>query len=116
MIELVLVRDPDGGVDSTLFIDGVRIDEADITHHVVDAGAGYDWETWKEDRDHRLRTASPGARELLLEAFTDPPGGKYIDNVPRADDGWGRDYLADLPPEFADTDDDTTDSEGETHD
>jgi hypothetical protein len=37
----------------------------------VDAGAGWDWEDWKEHRDGMLEGASPAARELMLGSYVE---------------------------------------------
>ncbi|WP_216900437.1 hypothetical protein [Nocardia alni] len=74
-IELIVVRDPDGPVQITVFVDGV---EHPAVEHVIDAGVGWEWKTWKESRNKTLDYASPAARSVLKSAYTCPPGGKYI--------------------------------------
>lgn len=77
-IELILIRDPDGGTDTELFLDGQR--ETDYDTYDIDAGRGYVWEDWTEHRDRCLAVASSGAvRSALADAFTDPPGSDYLD-------------------------------------
>jgi hypothetical protein len=40
---LVIVRDPDGETDATMFVDGVEVD--DCHEYVIDAGRGYPYGT-----------------------------------------------------------------------
>ncbi|MBP1054028.1 hypothetical protein J6397_28110 [Rhodococcus qingshengii] len=74
-LELVVVRDPDGGTEVTAFLGGQPYP---ATEYVIDAGHGADWHGWKETRDANLAAASPAARAELLDAYDDPPGGEYI--------------------------------------
>jgi hypothetical protein len=82
-LELVLVRDPDGDTDATLFVDGVEIDDCD--EYVIDAGRGYTFGDWTESRDDAVAAASPAAAALLAASFDYPPGHQYIDDAP---EGW----------------------------
>jgi hypothetical protein len=84
-IELILVRDPDGGTDTTLFLDGEL--DTDYDEYEIDAGRGYTWQDWTEHRDWCLAHASSSAvRAALADAFTDPPGSDYLDG--RQDAPW----------------------------
>ncbi|MFF0818630.1 hypothetical protein ACFYVR_26305 [Rhodococcus sp. NPDC003318] len=87
-VETIVVRDPDGGTDVSVFVDGA---EVETTEYVVDAGAGHDWQSWREQRDGCLVAASQGARAALVEAFTDPPGGQYVEGRD------GRDWMHGAP-------------------
>ncbi|MET4614077.1 hypothetical protein ABIC28_005090 [Rhodococcus sp. PvR044] len=82
-LELIIVRDPDGYTHVDAFLGGEPID---ATEYVIDAGAGADWEGWKETRDENLAAASPAARAALLGHYDDPPGGKYVEG--RDDEPW----------------------------
>lgn len=82
-LEMVLVVDPDGGTNVTLFLDGVEFD--DFTEFVVDAGRGHTFSDWTESRDEAIAVASPAAAALLAASFDYPPGHRYIDDAP---DGW----------------------------
>lgn len=74
-VEAVVVRDPDGAVDVRVFIDGV---ETPVTELTIDAGAGWSWADWKRSRDRNLSAASPSAGQVLLAAYADPAGGRYV--------------------------------------
>lgn len=75
-IELVVVRDPDGGTDVHTFYRGVPVSH---TEYIVDAGAGYSTEDWEEARAAYLAQASSEVvRAAVAEAMTDPPGAEYI--------------------------------------
>lgn len=87
LLESVVVRDPDGPVTTEAVVGGVPVRlagrEAQFT---VDAGAGWLWEDWVAHRDQCLAGASDGARGSVLDAFREPPGGRYVDG--RGDRGW----------------------------
>ncbi|MFJ4650452.1 hypothetical protein ACIP5Y_04155 [Nocardia sp. NPDC088792] len=74
-IEAVVVRDPDGATEVRVFVDGI---ETATTQLTVDAGAGWTWEEWTRTRDNNLAAATPAARQLLLEAYANPPGSVHI--------------------------------------
>lgn len=78
-VEIITVRDPDGGTDVHLLVDGVEIA---FEEYGIDAGHGWEWEDWKEARDANLESASPGARRILENWYASPPGGKYIEGKP----------------------------------
>lgn len=81
-LEIIAVRDPDGGTDIQAFVDGVP-----VTHDLysIDAGAGWAWSDWCESRDYDLAQASPGARPFVEQAYAGPPGSVYIDGAPEGD-------------------------------
>lgn len=82
-LELVVVRDPDGGTEVDAFLDGEPIIG---TEYTIDAGAGADWDGWKSTRDENLAAASPNVRSALIAAYDDPPGGQYIEG--RENEPW----------------------------
>lgn len=82
-LEMVLVQDPDGGTETTVFLDGAVLQGID--EYVVDVGRGHTYSDWIEARDDALEGASPAAAELLRTSYDYPPGYKYIDGTP---DGW----------------------------
>lgn len=83
-LELVVVRDPDGGTYIDAFVNGAPVQ---ATEYVIDAGAGYEWDEWKEARDEDLAAASSQAvREALESAYGNPPGSQYIDGKPDDED------------------------------
>lgn len=82
-VEAITVRDPDGYIDLYVFVDGVRVK---VEEYTIDAGAGHEWEDWKEHRDDILSKASPAAREVLVQRLSDPPGGNYVEG--RGDEPW----------------------------
>ena len=82
-LELVVVRDPDGGTDVTVLVDGVQIDDYD--EYVIDAGRGYTFSDWTESREEAIASASPAAAALLASSYDYPPGYAYIDDAP---EGW----------------------------
>lgn len=91
-IEILHVRDPDGGCDHTVFVDGALVEGwdvvdgewvkvGDLTVEDVDAGRGYTREDWEENLQ-ATRDAegySDAFRAACVEAMGDPPGGKYIE-------------------------------------
>lgn len=82
-LEVVIVRDPDGGTDATTFVDGVQVDDYD--EYIVDAGRGHTYSDWIESRDCAMAAASPAAAALLAQCYDNPPGSQYIDDAPQ---GW----------------------------
>jgi hypothetical protein len=84
-VEAIIVRDPDGPTSLWILIEGVPVE---VVESCIDAGAGWDWEDWKEHRDEMLAGASPAARELLLKMLDGSPGGVYVEgreDRPRVD-------------------------------
>lgn len=86
-IELVIVRDPDGGTYTNAGAFGAPVPDRLVSECVVDAGAGFEWDSWVEHRDAELAAASPRMRAVVADAFADPPGGKYVEGRE------GRDWL-----------------------
>lgn len=81
-IEIISVRDPDGGTYIQTFVDGAEL-SAGVEIFEIDAGRGYEYSDWIEDLDSSLRAASSDAvRAALREAYMDPPGKDYIDHWP----------------------------------
>lgn len=70
-LELVVVRDPDGGTDVTVLVDGVQLDDYD--EYVIDAGRGYTFSDWTESREEAIASASPAAAALLARRMTIRP-------------------------------------------
>lgn len=82
-MDIVVVRDPDGGTDIHVFIDGEDTDwqTADLIINAVtvDAGAGYDIADWSDSAETAANSVHPGARDAVLKLFNDPPGAEYIE-------------------------------------
>ncbi|MGD9622300.1 MAG: hypothetical protein AB7G47_19925 [Mycolicibacterium sp.] len=78
-VEIVGERDPDGGTDIALYIDGepVRFEE-----YIIDAGWGFEWSEWVEQRAYEIASASAAVAATLYQSALDPPGSKYIENMP----------------------------------
>lgn len=78
-VEIVGERDPDGGTDIALFIDGepVRFQE-----YIIDAGWGFEWSDWVEQRAYEIAAASAAVAATLYQSALDPPGSKYIEDMP----------------------------------
>lgn len=88
-IELVLVRDPDGPTETYLYINGVEVQDTDVTEYVIDAGAGWTAADWAQARDEALAKASPAAAAQLAAAYNNPPG---VDDI---SGGWPFDPVCD---------------------
>lgn len=87
-LELVVVRDPDGPNEIAVFSRGTPVAPEDYVEYNIDAGAGWAFDDWAENRDHCLTAASSAdVRTHLLEQFNDPPGGDYVEDVPADADG-----------------------------
>lgn len=78
---LIAVRDPDGGTDVRLYVDGVRVEGVDVEE--VDAGRGYSAFDWRRRIADAEGQPESDYRTDLLAALNDPPGSSYIE-------GWGR--------------------------
>lgn len=76
-LEVVVVRDPDGATHIEAYLGGKPI-EAD--EYLIDAGSGWTWSDWQVARDQNLTAASAKARKALLEHYSDPPGGEYVED------------------------------------
>ncbi|WP_306362585.1 hypothetical protein [Nocardia sp. CC227C] len=77
-VEAVVVRDPDGPTEVSIFIDGSAVEATQFT---VDAGAGWTRAEWTRAREDNLTLASPAARATLARAYANVPGGRYIDRA-----------------------------------
>lgn len=76
-VELVVVRDPDGGTDIDCYVDGYPVP---FTEYMVDAGAGYTRSDWDETTAEYLAQASSELVRGRIDAARDrPPGWQYID-------------------------------------
>ena len=78
-VEVIGERDPDGGNDIELFIDGVPVGFEEYT---VDASRGYEWDNWVQSRANEIANASEAVAAALYWRALDPSGGKYIDDKP----------------------------------
>lgn len=76
-VEVVRVTDRDGPTEVQVFVGGVPVASREWT---VDAGAGWDWATWREHRDRLLSGSSPAALVVLRAALSDPPGGEFVND------------------------------------
>jgi len=74
-IEVAVVRDPDGGTDIQVFINGAGVSFEEFT---VDAGAGFDQESWDAHVEWINSNASEAVCEYLAPILADPPGREYI--------------------------------------
>lgn len=83
-VEVITVRDPDGGTEVYVLVDGVEIE---AVAYDIDAGYGHDWEDWKGTRDANLAIASPAAEAILRKCYDNPPGSKYVMDKPD-DEPW----------------------------
>lgn len=84
MIEILVVRDPDGGDAIRVWRYGIEV-TADADIIIVDAGRGYNYADWIEAADYSARGLTPAAAEAVRIAYADPPGRKYIDGFPEED-------------------------------
>jgi hypothetical protein len=84
----ILVRDPDGDVYESVFVDGVY-QEPTGGPFVIDPGRGWDWEDWKQSRDYQLERAAQYGEQVvthLRDCFDDPPEGwRYIHDKPEGE-------------------------------
>jgi hypothetical protein len=79
VIEILVVRDPDGPNDVTVWLDGVDVTR-DAYIVEVDAGAGWVFDEWMEAALTAAADAkSRAARDAIRAAFASPPGPEYID-------------------------------------
>jgi len=79
-VEVLVERDPDGGTDVTVFLDGVRVTA--WTEETVDPGRGHLRSEWDEhtanveaDEDY-----SPAFKAAVVSARADAAGSKYIED------------------------------------
>lgn len=75
-VEVVVVCDGSAQTHVSVYLDGAPVA---ATSYVIDAGAGWEWENWREFRDEALSYPSSSAcRAELLDVFDDPPGGESV--------------------------------------
>lgn len=81
-ITVLIVRDPDGGDETMMWVDGERFrDWQEVT---VDAGRGHMVEDWQESKMWELDHAPAAARQVIRAAYDSPPGERYIDGRPES--------------------------------
>lgn len=77
-IEIIVVRDPDGDNEVSVYLDGKQTQEYVL--YSIDAGRGYDLADWEEARESAIEQASSDEVAAALDsAYGDPPGEEYID-------------------------------------
>lgn len=78
-IEIVVNRDPDGGTDTNVYMDGepVGYDE-----YVIDPGWGYEWADWAHSRAVDIVSASPAAADELRQHVLAASNSEFITNAP----------------------------------
>jgi hypothetical protein len=82
MIEILVVRDPDSADEITVWGNGFDITR-ECTVITVDAGAGWDYDDWRENAEAALATLSSDAACIAVDkAYADPPGREYIEDWP----------------------------------
>lgn len=81
-IEVVVIRDPDGYNDVTIYRDGEPLRADEYYEYLIDAGAGHEYSDWLAYRYECMSQASESLRPRLTTLFDDPPGRKYIENWP----------------------------------
>lgn len=74
-VEVVAVRDPDGPTTLEVFCDGEPVA---ATEYIVDAGRAGSGRTGPT-RAIRTWPAPPRPRAALIRAYSDPPGGQYVE-------------------------------------
>lgn len=79
-IEILHVRDSDGDCYHDVFIDGVRIAQAEVEIVDVDPGRGYERASWDENIAHHRDEAdhSPAFRDAVVESLELNADSKYI--------------------------------------
>lgn len=80
--ELIHGRDPDSACDIRLLVDGVQVDDEEISIVSFDPGAGYDWTDFKESGQAAITDLSPAAA-IVATAFLDSAlESRDLDNKP----------------------------------
>lgn len=74
-LTVVVVRDPDGSDEVTVFADNEPCSVATI---VVDAGRGWSPSEWQDFLDSSLESTRGRLHEHLRGVLSDPPGDDYI--------------------------------------
>jgi hypothetical protein len=80
-LEIIIVRDPDGGTYVHPYVDGAELEHTQFVEYVIDAGAGHNFEDWiqKHDRSTTRRSPKPAPRSPSASASnttTHPVPGK----------------------------------------
>lgn len=75
-VEVVVDRDPDGGTEVAVFVDGNRVDDAEVT--VIDPGAGYDRRDWVDMWREGLYKSTRDAGLAIDEAFNNYANSEWI--------------------------------------
>lgn len=91
----VVVRDPDGPTEVPGPDNGEPVE---VAESCIDAGAGWDWDDWKEHRGDMLAGASPAAREPMLTLLDGPPAGSMSRTKPHRTKPGRRRSPRTLPP------------------
>lgn len=78
-VEILHVRDPDGGCDITVLVDGERVQYEEVT---VDPGRGHDRADWLENIEHVRANddLTPGFRALAVAELEAASSSKYIED------------------------------------
>jgi hypothetical protein len=79
LVEVLIVRDPDGPTAVTTAVAGVAAAPLGVQETHVDAGAGWQCEDWTRHREQALQGASEVLYDAVVAAFSDPPGGQYVE-------------------------------------
>lgn len=75
-LEVVVWRDPDEGTDVAVFVDGQRVQEAEVT--VIDPGRGHTRTDWDTTAAMEIQLASPAAAELLMDWYAKAGQSRHI--------------------------------------
>lgn len=78
-IEALIDRDPDGGTEVQLFIDGTRVS---FDEYGIDPGWGYEWDDWVVSRAADIAAASSAVAAVLWEYVLAASESQYIENAP----------------------------------
>jgi hypothetical protein len=73
-LQILAVRDPDGDVTITAYLDG----EHDVKTETVDPGRGYTVEEWQNSITDAEALPPSQFRDDLTGALLDPPGTEFI--------------------------------------
>lgn len=89
MIEILVVRDPDGDDEIQAWHDGQPVAWPEVRVVVVDAGRGHEYDDWQESAKDAFENIfqSPKACRAAFDAYADPPGKEYIEGWPYDEDG-----------------------------
>lgn len=78
-IEILVNRDPDGGTDTNVYVDGESVG---YDEYVIDPGWGYDWEDWVYSRSGDIASASPAVAAELRIQVLDASESQFITSSP----------------------------------